>query len=635
MVAAGVLAATAPRAHGQDNVFNPNATATDSTEFTTPGYRFVPLFTNSINGGVSSVSMVNEFSSSITTPRSLVLNFGLMKNEKYYRLNDNSDLSKRLSLNGFYPLRYGMTSSLGYSDSRVSNRSAVVGGSFQDFIINDNGFNGGLTYNQRFPGLRLDAAANASAMNGERTYKTDQTIGGGVNGGVAANVLGNRVIVQARGAYRGTDETSRTTLSVFDGLGASEDSLSSVVRVFLSDSISVRASYSAYNGVRDYADQLQGSLGGQIPGEENVFQEREERSTRFSGIGLNSLLWTDLLLTLDVSHDEQLSDYLRQTTRFSENVTDAVRGSVSYTMPWRTTALVSFETTEALRNLGPQSVSSFSENRKRVGVGFGHSFTPTFRIDLNGSTQLAQSYYLDYDANPRDRDQVDNLASLRISSQLYKDVSANISLSYASTQYYNIDKSQSRNNRLREHYELRPGFSWYYRPWLTITQAYGLVIEYTDYDFVPEDNFLDRNLIFNNSFLLKPYAGMAFRFDYQLYVHDKGSYLPTGANGEDVLNVDTKDRRNQLLLRLDYNFNDRVALFAENRYNQFVDRAVSSGVESVSTDGQVQVGTTGNFAWSKGRKLTFMLARVKRFSPSGSDKEKDYWDMRSELNFPL
>jgi hypothetical protein len=128
---------------------------------------------------------------------------------------------------------------------------------------------------------------------------------------------------------------------------------------------------------------------------------------------------------------------------------------------------------------------------------------------------------------------------------------------------------------------------------------------------------------------------MSFRFDYQLYLHDKGSYLPTGEGGQEVLNVDTEDHRNQLLLRLDYSVNDRVAIYAENKYNQFVDRAVSSGVESVSTDGQVAVGTTGDFAWSKGRKLTFMLARVKRFSPSGSDKEKDFWDMRSELNFPL
>ncbi len=635
-VAAGLLAAMAPRARGQDNVFNPNAMTPDTLKTTSAGgYRFSPLFKNNVDGNVSSVGMLNQFNTNLVTPYGPVLDFGILKDEKHYRLQARREETKRFSLGGYYMLRQGIASTLSYSDSRVFNRSAVVGGAFQDYIINDNGFNAGLSYNRSLSGMRVDAAANGSAMNGVRTYKTDETYGGGVNGGVGYNFFRNRVIVQARGAVRETSETSRTTREVFNGLGASEDSISSVVRISLADSVSLRASYAAYNGERIYADQAQGALGGQLGGAENVFEETETRQTRATVLSMNSQLKPSLLIKIDASHEEQLSDFARQTTRFSENVIDAVRGSVTYRMPWQTSSTVSFDNMETLRNLGEQSVGSYNEKRKRVGLGLGHSFSPTLRADLSASTQLTQSFYIKYAENPRDRDQVDNLINLRLSSQPYNRVSANVTLSYSSTQFINIDASQSRNNRTRELYELRPGFSWTIRNWFTVSQTYGVVIEFTDYDFIPEDNFLDRNLIFTNVFVFKPMPGVNFRFDYGFQLHDKGSYLPIGENGEDLLSVDREDRRDRLMLRVDYDVNDRVTVYAENRYSQFVDRTVSSGVRSTSTEGQITVGTTGKYDWGKGRKFTFLLGRVQRFSPTGSDREKNYWDMRSELNFPL
>ena len=633
MVAAGVLAATAPRACGQDNVFNPNAAA--DTLALKPAFRFAPQFTNNIDGNVSWVSMGNLFRTSMMTPFGPNLDFALSKDEKHFRLQEQRQENKRLSITGLYAIASGVNGSLGYSDSRVFSRSVAVGGSFQDYIIDDNGFNGGLTYVRRHTGARLDGAVNASAMRGERTYKDDETFGGGANGGVAYNFFRDRVVVQARGALRESSETSRTALSQFDGLGASEDSVSSVVRIAVADSIDFRASYAAYNGLRTYADQAQGALGGQLGGAENVFQETEKRATRGTFLNLNSQLWSNFSIKLDASHEEQLNDYSVQTSRFSETVTDGVKGAVVYIMPWKTRSTVQFENFETLRDFGPQSVASFEETRQRASIAFSHAFKPTFSIDLSASTQLSQSFYLDYEANPRDRDQVDNLAGIRIASQPYRNMTTSITLSYSSTQFMNLDASQSRQNRTRELYELRPGFDYVVNDRFTISQTYGVVIDYTDYAFVPDDNFLDRNLLFTNTFKFKPTTAMDFRFEYGLTLHDKGSYLPTGEDGEDVLNVAREDRRNRLLLRVDYDVNGRVAVFAENRYSQFVDRTVSSGSEDVSTDGQIQIGSTGNYDWGKGRKFTFLLARVKRFSPTDSDKEKDYWDMRSELNFPL
>jgi hypothetical protein len=43
----------------------------------------------------------------------------------------------------------------------------------------------------------------------------------------------------------------------------------------------------------------------------------------------------------------------------------------------------------------------------------------------------------------------------------------------------------------------------------------------------------------------------------------------------------------------------------------------------------------GDYDWKKGRKLSFQVARVKRFSAFGADAEKNYWDARSEFNWPF
>jgi hypothetical protein len=252
VAAAGIVAAAAPGARAQTDAFT---AVPDSVVFFAPSYKFVPLYSNLINGDVSSLDMRNQFRTNVVTPYRLILDFDISKSEKHYRLSPGRrDENKRISLGSLYTIRPGLTGSFGVTDSRIFGRSAITGGAFQDFIIDDQIVSATLShtgtiepryvYFMNFPrfttsALRFDWRANASVGQGERTYKTDDTMGGSVGGGVAYN-FGKRVVVQGRGALRQSNETSRTTLEEFNGLGASEDSLSGVVRVFLADSISIR-----------------------------------------------------------------------------------------------------------------------------------------------------------------------------------------------------------------------------------------------------------------------------------------------------------------------------------------------------------------------------------------------------------
>jgi hypothetical protein len=636
---AGCLAASAPGARAQgmpDSVVTgvPSG-VTDTVSAMIPRYVFSPIYTNRITGDVSSVGMANEFRTNFTTPWGSLFSFQLSGEEKNYRLQNRLEDNKRMNATLMQTFRPGLTGSVSYLDSRVFNRSIAVGGGVQDFIFNDLSLAGGLGYVHRLEALRLDATVSGSAVNGERAFKTDETLAAGISGGVRYALLNQRVSLEGRAGLKGTNERSTTSDSTFTGLGASEDSLLARARIEVSDSIRFSADHVTVHGERAFADQARGSLGGQIGGAENVFEENEVHDVRNTTLTMVTRLPGNLGINLTAYHDENVFDYEIQKTRFSNTVADGFRGTVTYLMPWKTTANVGFEGSNTLRDLGPQSVSSLTDKRKLFRLGLSHRFSNTFSVDLNGSTQLLQSFYLDYEANPRDRDQVDTSVNMRITSRPYAPMVASISLAYSASEFINIDATQSENNRTRDLYELRPSFTYTVNTWFTIVQTYGVAIEYTDFIYKSADNFLDRNLIFSNEFQFVPTPAVRFRFEYGLHVHDTGSYLPDEVTGEELLTVEREDRRERLTLRVDYRLNPHLGVFGDNYYSSFTDRTIATESETVTTDGQIRVGTTGDYDWGKGRKLTFQVARVKRFSAFGADAEKNYWDARSEFTYPF
>ena len=650
---AAVLFAGAGTASAQDpNQAQPTAPADTAA---TLGYRFTPVFINQINGDVSYVGMKNSFQTSMRAPFGSMFNFLVAGEEKHYRLQDKKDESKQLNASVLHVFNIFSTGSLAFVDSRIFNRSIVPGGSFQDYILNDKSVNANGSYKRQYsasPGavsaLAVDGNVSGAAVQSERTYKDDETLALGGFGGVAANLFSRDVRVNARLGHRETWDRSQTSVAEFDSLGSGEDSLSTGMRAVLGDSIFFDAKYVYYNGDRTWADQAQGSLGGQQAGVQNVFRETEMRNSEGILLGLGAKVWNRFHIDLVANHDEQLYDYAVQTTRYSNTVGDGLKGSIEYIAPWRTTARVMVEDGKTLRDFGPQSVSSYNDIRKKASLNIAHRFKSGFSADLAGTTQLTRTEYLDPDANPRDRDQVDTSVNLKISSKPYKKVTANVSLAYAYSDFINIDASQSENNRTRELYELRPGFTYNFSDHFTIIQTYGISIEFTDYVYKPTSNYLDRNLIFSNRFDFKPAKRITFIFDYAFNFHDNGSYLPDEVTGEEKLTVDGEDRRDRVTLRVDYRVMTRVkqvspteslsqslAVFAEQKFNRFEDRSISNGTETETRDGQIMVGTRGDYDFGTGRRLKFTLARVERFSRFGSEAEKNYWDIRSEFNYPF
>jgi hypothetical protein len=588
-----------------------------------PRYRFSPVFTNKITSDVSRVGMGNDFHVGLLTPWGSIFDFALSDDEANYRTQNRIERTKVMRLSDLHTFNPFWNGSTTYSDSRVFNRSVALGGGVQDFIIR-----------RTFMGFRSDMMGSAGAIRSERTFKRDRNIQAGVNGGVAYDV-GRRFTWQGRGALRGTNGDSTADTTTFTGLGSSEDSLVTGIRFQVADSIRFNANYKRYSGDRDFTDQARGSLGAQTSGSENVFKEHESRNTRNTTVSMSSRLFSRFMIDLSASHDDQVFDYAVQTTRFSRTVGDDLSGKINYTLPWKTVSIVSFDNTTTLRDLGPQSISSLTDKTKKVGLSLAHQFSKTLSLSMTASTQLQQSFYLKYAANPRDRDQMDTNVDVRLTSQPFKKIAATVGVGYSVSDFINIDASQSRDNRSRELWELRPGFTYTISPRFTIVQSYGLTIEYTDYDFQADQNFLDRNITFTNAFQYHPSKNIDLVFEYGFYLHDTGSYLPDPVTGERLLDVSSKDRRDRTRIRVDYRATKHITFFGENQYSNRQDLSPDNELLSESKDGQILVGSSGLYDWGSGRTLRFSVARVKRFSPFGAEAEKNYWDARSELAYPF
>lgn len=643
-VAVVVLPLTSARiARGQgaaddaDSVAVVPATATPEVPFEIPTLRFTitPVYSGKINGDVTSVSMGNELRTSATGWGGLTVNAILTLDERHYRLQDRLEDNKRFNTTLMKNFSKNFSGSLGYDDSRRFNRVVALSGSLQDFVLNDESASAALTYTTVDPSpLRWDARANGALVSSEKTYKDDRTAAGALGGGVRYGFGDERVIVGVRAAMRETSEESRSQLdSLFTGLGSSEDSLVTSLRVNVNDSLRVGVDYFDYDGSRVFADQARGSLGAQQEGAENVFQEEEIKDSRKITLNLDTRFLRAVRLRVTSFHDEQTTDYAIQKTRFSRTVTDALDGDLTYTMPWKTGVSLKIGNRETLRDLGPLSVSSYNEVAKKVSLGLNHRFSRTMNVQVNLANSISQTFYIDFEANPRDRDQVDASANVLISSTIFSKVRTSISLALTSTEFVSISASQSGNNRTRTVYDFRPSFTYAVNDRLTIEQAYGLSLEFTDYTFREEDNQLDRNVTFSNEFKTKLFPHVNFDFYYALRLHDAGSYLPLVPGGERYLTVTNEDRSDRIRLRLGYELNEHLRLVSDYDYNRREDTTPGSSRVSVVEDGGIGGGAIGQYNWGTGKDLSFTLKRIKRFSPFSNEAQNDYWEMNMRVTY--
>lgn len=601
---------------------------------------FKPVFELTSKGNVTSNDMMGKFSSSLIAFQGWSLVSNLSASQTNYRSRDRREESKVFVNSVGKMIRPGLSVSIGQSNTRVFNRAALVTGGFQDFILNNDAFTGTVTTTSTGGGpIGWDGRVMGTITDGEYTFKNDTGQGGQTNGGVRYRFWdGGRVQVQLRGSYRELSEKSTSVYQVFDGLSTTEDSLSSTVDIALTDSLSIGVDWMDYDYERVFADQSRGSGGAQNVGAENLFKETERRENRRLGFDVNTSPIKGFNLVMGATHSEQLSDYANTPTRYSRTVEDRVGGDATYQMNSGMKATVKLENSETLRDLGPQSRSSYTDVRKRVSLGLSKAFSQTFRVDVSAAQSLTQSFYVDFDVTPRDRDLLDSSIRANITSSPFPKVSTSLVLAVTSSKFVNTHYSQSENNRTKDRYDFRPTIRYKMNDHVSIEQNYGLAIEVTDFHFKPEENFLDRNITFSNRITHNVTEHLNTDFTYRLTLHDRGSYLPLTVGGvqvgtEEYLDIEREDRTDQTRISFEWKVSNHVSLVGQHDYSRRRDKTIATDRTSTTTDGGIEGGAKGSYDWGTGRQMTFELKRAERFSPFGTEEQKKYWIANLSLKY--
>jgi hypothetical protein len=639
VVLAVLITAPAATARAQTST---EAVESDSVEVAQPRFRFSPKLDAKTTAQVTYNEMGATFNNTFFGFNNLSVTTLISANEKNYRLQDRIERNKQLNNTLTKSLLPGLTFVLNQSDSRQLSRATLVTGESQDFVLNNKSLTAAANYmSAQGYAMRWDARGSVNLQNNEFAFKSDKGQGGAINGGVRYLMLDNRVRVRVRGALSDQSEKSSSIYETFDGLGATSDSMQTLVDVQVADSLDVGLEWTNYNYERDFADQSRGSSGTQQVGAENLFRETERREYRRYGVNMTSTPFGGLTINTSANHIEQLSDYINTPSRFSRSVGDELRGDLSYRVRSGLSVALKLENSETLRDLGPQSVSSYTDKRRRVSLSLSKKFTETLNVDVTLAEGIGQQFYVKFAENPRDRDQLESSVKGRISSKLFNKVSTSMFLAVTSTDIVSIHQSNSRDNRTRLRYDFKPDITYTYNDRVKVEQGYGLAIEFTDYDytFIGQDDFIDRNVTFWNRVTHQATKRLRNIFYYSLTLHDRGAYLPEDSldfnnpDAERFLEVDRKDRTDIVKISFNYKLNEHLTAVGEYEYSRRRDTTVGSSNDRITTTGGIEGGIVGFFKWSAAKTLNFTFKRVERFSPFVSGDQAKYWDANAAFKY--
>jgi hypothetical protein len=588
-------------------------------------------YNGSIKGNVSSISMANQVSTTVLLRNGWVTGANLRVNETTYRLQDRADNSRNLTFNITMPLATGLAVSGRVSDSRFFNRLVTFSNDVQDFKNDSQNAVAIVTYTRTLPkGVVFTGGSSASIRKSEQTFLEDQSRQGSVHGQLGYN-FGKRIKLKGRGSLSKSNDSADTGGRTNTGLGIDQDSLVTRLEVTLTDNASFSADYSQATRTNEFMDLPRGVFQ-EVQFKDNLNREVETRTLDDLTLNATTRPLDAVELKLTSQHNETVTDFLIAKTRFNRRVTDVLRGEVKYKMGAATTVDARIERREALNDLGPQSLGSFRDERRGARLTLAHSFTPTFRFNLQTGASISQAFYLDFEINPRDRDQLDQFLNLKIDSKLFPKITSSVYLALNQTDFVNIDGSLSQNNRVETTYDFRPELTYALNDRISVKQVYGLNLELTEFDFNENNNFLDRNFMFSNSVRSRLTKALSTELYYQLLLHDRGSYLRPAPGEERLLDIEQEDRRDQMNVSFRYKINSHLTLLGKNEYSRRRDQ-FGGGSSTVFTDGGLEIGIEGAYKWGTEKNLNLKLRKVNRFGRFNSEEQESYWVMDSSVKY--
>ena len=599
---------------------------------------FIPVWKSFIKADDSDVSMGSEMAVASMPGSDWLLNSSLRVEKKVYRARDMEDVNEQLTNNaikerpGLYRVMlmlgetYTKKKTLGLArygkDLVYDTKSAVVNASYTKPLLWANS---------------SQIAFLGDARGGTQDFKYDKSLSGGLSGLFTYGV-GELLKLRAGGGVSYKRETSEIGSIVFPGMPSHADTFRVAAEYGRETRKLLTGGYERSSGVDRRGTPPRGSSL-EILDDPSLAKEEEAR-LNMEKLQVNSYVKPLPFFSISVDFDHELSSRRQKVdTRLSkETELTSISATTEYRFSESGRMSVTASTREKMDDYGPLSLSSFTEKEKKILMRASQDITDSLSVSLSGNATLRQRFFKKREANPRDADYLRYQLEGSVNASPHPRIRANIGGLVTRNETINIDRTLSGDNRVDYQYRVGPKVQLRPADWLDLSQEYLIKIEYTDFVYKENENYLDRTTTMITNANIKVIRPLGLIIKHVYLMRDSGSYLLR--DGIRKYNRDGENFEYGLFLKARYRPVIDMDLIAEADFRTQENNRLGFRdgekvvVNSIVYDsGGLRLGVIRRRKFWESGKIDLDISYVRRFGPYLSAERREYWIVNSSIAY--
>ncbi|MBU8922358.1 MAG: hypothetical protein KOO63_11130 [Bacteroidales bacterium] len=559
--------------------------------------------------------------------------------KKKLRGRDQETLMESFLASGtrIVPNRYTLNVNMG--DMYTQTTSAALSQFGKEIVMEtqSTGFN--LLSLMTVPGA---SASNFSlvgtASRGKQDFKYNKTVKMNASGHLVYEI-GPHITVSGGGGSFVVREASDVGPFQFNGIRSNVDTLRTGIDIGSGEKKKFKLRYSRKMGKLRQIDPPLGNTMQIIDSPEDA--KEEESRIKGEELLIESKVELRDGLLIEVNFDHTYSDqaYRVENRRNKESETNDIDASVSYRYHPKGSVSVSMARGESDTEFGPTSVASYRTKDYSMSVSVKHTFHDSLDILLRGSTSLDQKLYKKKEQNPRDADYTFSSLYGKMNAYLFRLIETTVTSTLSRRETINIDATLSGDNRVDYQYLFVPEYEFSPQTWLSLGQKYEIKIDYTEFSFDTDRNYLNRNTTLTTEVGIGLFRKLRYRIRHRYNMKDTGSYQ-SKIEGPRLYNPTSENIENRLTMNLDYEAFPGMTIFVRSNFRGQINNTlgVIDGMRRVTRTSGTE---SGDFRAGFKRKREFTgygevdldIAWVKKFGPFISEENREYWVVSANVNF--
>ncbi len=597
--------------------------------------RFVPISTSKVTSNDVFVSLGSKLNVTMEPGLGWRLMGDVSIDEKRYRERDMEDFREMAmgKVDKIHPGQYKLGLQLNDGFSKTTTLGSGRYG--QDIVFSDTGASLDFSLMRRLLGATAsDLTIKGGAGKGTHDFKYDRTLVASASG-TLTYVFGGLMTVTGGGGTSAKRERSYIGPVRFGPMQSSADSLRAGVSYGRGQTRTVDVSYAWLKGVdREVMPPLGNAY--EILDKPWLAKQEEVRSRQEQLLVKSSVdPFSFVNIGINFRHAKSMENYRVDTRLSGEDEKNSIKADAVYTYSPGGKLRFGVSASKNLSDYGPVSLSSFRERERVLSAGITQVLGDSITVDLSGSGSLKQHYYLKQDVNPRDADYLYYRGDFSLRAP-YRTFGVDVNFLVDRYETVNIDNTYSGDNRVDYKYQLGPTLRLKPARWLSLSQDFIVKIEFTDFVFKENENYLNRTTTANTRANFKPTPAMWFDMFYSFLRKDTGSYLTR--DGGEKYSPTNETLNHSLGIGVRYEVVQHFTVKTANDFKFQTSNVFKSvdGVKVIASSttyesGGMRIGLERILSFGEHGGLVLDLGYARNYGPYITEARREYFEGDAEL----